>query len=137
MREAEINFEKTHPYKGANTLAYVRQLKAEGFICRIQPYSSVKYSDGKGDKPFGMYEVVEPSISCEREPSQVAACKWFRFAATPVWPAPELPYPELAKQLATSTIADAVVVCNTEPKAAEYEKFISEGMAKGTVIVIE
>ncbi len=137
MLEAQASFEKTHPYKGANTLEYVQQLKKEGFSCRLEPRNKLNFSDGNSGRPYGMYETVVPYISCEREPSQFAACKWFRVGIAPMWPDSELPYAVLAKQLATVTIAHAVIVCNGEPKAAEYEKFIAEGVAKGTSIVIE
>ena len=136
MGNIEKDFAKAHPHQGANSLAYVKQLQSEGFVCQIQHLQQVYYSDGENGKPYGFVGKLEPTISCERDPDLSPECKWFRVGIKVAWPDLNAPFKTLAEQLPTSAVSDARFICHITPRAPEYKASTAEGIAKGTVLLI-
>ena len=135
--KATNSFARDHPHKEVNSLAFIKRLQQEGFVCAIRHYNNSYYSDGKGGEPFGIRSRREPSVSCERNPDASPDCKWFRVFIVPSWSDLGAPFRLLASQLSSTKVVEALFVCHVDSHPSARRGGKDADVAAGEILVTE
>jgi hypothetical protein len=126
-------FERQHAVDGASAGAYVRRLQQQGFQCRLQFRERVEIlsAHNPDSRPK-----LEPGAECVRQPSGFAECAFFRVSMNVAWAIKSSDLRQLAGLMNSAMIRDTYFVCETEPRSADVEAAISDGLKRGYVVAL-
>lgn len=134
MRKASDSFAATHPYEGKRATEFARELREEGFVCRLQNYPQVRAGKGEDLGKFFTYQL--PGVHCIHESLMNGVCGKFRASIIPAWSALPSSLGAAAADLAEPRIKTVYFVCDSLPLSDQERRAIERDLASGNLIEV-
>jgi hypothetical protein len=134
MRKAQDAFAATHPYEGKYADVFARELRRDGFACRLQNYPQVHAGRGEDLGKFFPYQL--PGVHCIHESLMKDRCGKFRASIIPDWSEVPSSLQAAAADLGKTKIKSVYFVCDSLPLSDNERRAIERDLADGNLIEV-